>query len=123
MNRLDSRIAELTARIDALPTQGRIALSQTLTLDLDDYVKFQNLQAGAHASGRLSFDEAQTIHLALKDWRADDRDTTPTTIAARFVVTQLMGELMRDSIENFRTHRLPDIKRERARRTARVTTS
>lgn len=116
MNKIHARIAELTARIDALPTQGRIALSKTLTLDLDEYVKFQNLQAGAHASGRLSVDEAQTIYLALKNWLADERDTGAATIAARFVVTQLMGELLRDSIENFRTHRLPDIRRERAAR-------
>jgi hypothetical protein len=123
MNKIHARIAELTARIDALPTQGRIALSKTLTLDLDEYVKFQNLQAGAHASGRLSVDEAQTIYLALKNWLADERDTGAATIAARFVVTQLMGELLRDSIENFRANRLPAIKRERARRSARVTTS
>ena len=101
MNRIAARITALLPRVAELSTEKRHTLDATLTLDASEYVAYQNLQAQAHASGRITSAEAQTVYVALTEWDSTNTATSAGT-TARIVVTQLMRELLEESIKNGR---------------------
>ena len=104
MNRIAARITELLPRVAELSPEKRHTLDATLTLDASEYVAYQKLQASAHASGRITSAEAQAVYLALINWNSTATATSNSiaTTATRIVVTQLMRELLEESIKNGR---------------------
>ena len=71
------------------------SLHESMALSFDDFFGYQNAQAAAFASGKLTFEEAQTVYAALGgesfacDW------PTGTSLSTKLVITQLMCELLK----------------------------
>ena len=100
MNRILAAIDRLDNRIKSMNGIGlngsRIEDMKT-DITLEEFVAYQNAQAMAHASGRLTTDEAQTIYIALggEQYHEASGGWAPdATLAAKIIVTQVMGELM-----------------------------
>ena len=64
-NRITDVAAIVREKLAALPVEQVESIDQTLNLDAGDYFDYQNLQASAHAGGRLSTDEALTWYNAV----------------------------------------------------------
>ena len=98
-NRVTAAIARCEARIQAM---GGIAkdgsrlddLHAKNRLALDEFVAYQNTQALAHATGKISSDEAATVYGALGGESYHGDWPKGTSLAVKMVVTQLMGDLL-----------------------------
>ena len=98
-NRVTAAIGRAEARIKALNGVGLNgkSLSQVDkddTLALDEFVAYQNAQALAHATGKLTTEEAQTVYMALGGESYHGDWPKGTSLAGKIVVAQLMGELL-----------------------------
>lgn len=98
-NRLAVAIATVQARLDS---QGFDAhkladLDATLALEPDEHFHYQQLQAEMHAGGKLTVDEALLIYTALGETYTEHNGgwTADTTLATKYVVTQVIGELIK----------------------------
>ena len=71
-------------------------LAKTLALNFSDHFEYQNLQAQAHASGKISADEARTIYAALGEvMNSDNGGWQPhVDLAMKTVITQVIQELL-----------------------------
>ena len=71
-------------------------LAKTMALSFTDHFEFQNLQAQAHASGKISADEARTIYAALGEvMNSDNGGWQPhVDLAMKAMITQIMRELV-----------------------------
>lgn len=99
----DNRVLAYANRVQALLDNGRKPDGTLITADLGELEKslaltpvevfgYQNAQARAFATGKLSYAEAQTIYTAIGeggDWAEG------TDLALKLTITQLMGELLR----------------------------
>lgn len=97
MNRLTAHIDSLRPRIDALTPEARAKLNADMDVEAFEHFAYQEQQARAHVSGKLTADEAMVVYRALGEvgssanggWAAD------TDLATKVSVTLLMGELVR----------------------------
>ena len=64
-NRITDVAAIVREKLAALPAEQVDSIDATLNLDAGEYFDYQNLQASAHAGGRLSTDEALTWYNAV----------------------------------------------------------
>jgi hypothetical protein len=102
-NRITAAIGRYQTRIDGFGGEDANGLSgkrigdmhTDMALSFQEFIAFQNAQARAHASGKLSADEAMTVYRALggEVYKGDWPDGT--TLAAKVTLTQLMSELIR----------------------------
>ena len=71
-------------------------LAKTMALSFTDHFEYQNLQAQAHASGKISADEARTIYAALGEvMNSDNGGWQPhVDLAMKAMITQIMRELV-----------------------------
>ena len=98
-----NRILEAAARMQAALDSGqKIDGSGPITADLDELERslaltpmevfaYQNAQARAHATGKLTTGEAQTVYAAIGeggDWAKD------TSLALKLTIQTLMGQLI-----------------------------
>ena len=108
-NRIKDLITRYQDRIDRLGGEDAIGLDgekrigdmhADMALSFQEFVSFQNLQASAHASGTISFNEAMTVYRTLggETYRGDW--PTDTSLAAKTAITQLMGELVSARIKS-----------------------
>src|SRR3954451_14547242 len=96
MNRVLAAVSQVRERFDALDADAQVALDATMAVEFDEHFAYQEQQARAHASGKLTTDEAQVVYIARGEvgsvanggWAAGT--DTPTKVA----VTMLMGELL-----------------------------
>ena len=101
MNRVREAIDRIKPKIEVLEESKRIALDKGLKLDFEEHFTYQNLQAKAHAMGKITTEEAQIIYCALGEvpsvengnWASD------TDLPVKVVVTRLMVELLESSIK------------------------
>ncbi len=98
-NRVEAAIERYEVRIKALNGVGldgrKVSdVEAGMALTFDDFFQYQQLQALAHATGKLTPDEAQTIYLALGGEGFHGDWPVGTRLAVKLVVTQLMGELL-----------------------------
>lgn len=104
MNRLEVRITHARdclarrVRIDndaPLPVSlDLVAFEQTLDNTPLEHFAFQEAQARAHASGRLTTDEAQIIYMALGTGSSRNGWSARTDLATKLIVTEVMTELL-----------------------------
>lgn len=105
MNRIAVAIANKAKDIEARVADGRTTrekldqASETLNLEFDEYVKFQELKSLAVAEGKLTEEEGQTVYAAL--------GTVPATfnkqpIHVKAVLTGLFRELLGARIAGYR---------------------
>lgn len=101
---MDNRIAEAIERIkpkvEALDTEARERMEETSQLVGTDHFDYQQVQAQAHAAGKITTAEAQIIYMALGEYQSPDNDgwTEDTDLATKIVVTQIIGELLGVSV-------------------------
>ena len=71
-------------------------LAKPMALSFTDHFEYQNLQAQAHASGKISADEARTIYAALGEvMNSDNGGWQPhVDLAMKAMITQIMRELV-----------------------------
>jgi len=104
MNRLEFRIAH--AR-DCIARRVRIDNGEPLPIGIDlvafergldntalEHFAFQEAQARAHASGRLTTDEAQIIYMALGATGSAGGWAKGTDLATKVIVTEVIAELL-----------------------------
>jgi hypothetical protein len=72
-------------------------IDKTLDLTFEEHFKFQNLQAENHAGGILTPEAAQIVYASLGEGYSDSNGgwTVGVDTATKFIVTQLMGELLK----------------------------
>ena len=76
-------------------------LDKTMALNFSDHFEYQNLQAQAHASGKISADEARTIYAALGEVMSSKNGgwQPHVDLAMKTTITQIIGELISIRIE------------------------
>lgn len=95
-NRLTKAVAELRERAAKLSDEDRAKLGRDMAVTFEEHFAYQQAQARAHATGRITADEAQVIYIALGEvgsttnggWAAD------TDLPTKVAVTLAMGELL-----------------------------
>ena len=101
-NRIAAAIGRYQARIDGFGGEDAVGLNgkrigdmhADMALSFQEFVAFQNAQAHAHASGKLSSDEEMTVYRALGGEVYQGDWPEGTTLAAKVTLTQLMSELI-----------------------------
>lgn len=95
-NRISVAIENARAAIAQKGDAWTRTIDETLALEGDDHFRFQQLQSQAHAMGNLTTDEAQIVYLALGESGSGSNGgwSAAADTATKFVVTQLMGELL-----------------------------
>jgi hypothetical protein len=95
-NRIQERIRQLEARIKSGEIeQGKLdELDKQLATEAADLIEYQNLQAQAYASGKLSFAEADLIYRALGRESPSTATWDNLPLATRVAITQVMAELL-----------------------------
>lgn len=103
-NRVTAHAKKIQSLIDAGGKDGALDTPEKLqnfsdAMDLDsfEFFAFQQAQAQAHVSGKLTTDEAQTVYIALGgEVQSGDPSGWPATtpLAMRVTITNLMGQLV-----------------------------
>jgi hypothetical protein len=72
-------------------------IDKTLDLTFEEHFKFQELQAQNHAAGVLTTEAAQIVYASLGESMSSSNGgwTAGVDTATKFIVTQLMGELLK----------------------------
>ena len=80
---------------DGTPITGDMeAAERSLDNTFADHAAYQTAQSRAHATGKITTDEAMTIYMALGEVPAADGWAAGTDLATKIVVTQVIGELI-----------------------------
>jgi hypothetical protein len=95
--RLSNMIAQSREKCKALDPGKLADIDKTLDLTFDEHFKFQELQAQNHAGGILTTEAAQIVYAALGEVGSPGNGgwTAGVDTATKFIVTQLMGELLK----------------------------
>ena len=108
MNRIEAAFERMAKQIqgrirDGKTTQEKVdATGKSLDMDLEEYVKFQELKSLAVAEGKLTLEEGQAIYACLGNIPATF-NSQPVHVKA--VLTGVFGELLTHRL--FERHRLP----------------
>ena len=96
MNRVQDRIDLIQRKLDSgmVTPEALDKLEKSLPTDWQDLVEYQNLQALAHASGKLSFEEANLIYNTLGRENPTEAKWDKLSVATRVAITQVMAELL-----------------------------
>lgn len=97
MNRIEKHIDSLRPRIDALTPEARAKLDAEMAVEAFEHFAYQEQQARAHVSGKLTADEAMIVYRALGEVGSASNGgwAAGTDLATKVSVTLLMGELVR----------------------------
>lgn len=101
-NRIEAAAARLRERIakgvkpDGSPITADLGeLDESMAVSPIEVFAYQNAQARAHATGKLSTAEAQTIYTALTGGVADNGHWSPhVDLALKVTITNVIGELL-----------------------------
>lgn len=95
-NRIQDRIQLLNARITGgeIPQADLDRLEESLKTDTSDLIQYQNVQAFAHASGKITFAEADMAYNLLGREAPSEEKWNKLSLAERVALTQLMSELL-----------------------------
>jgi hypothetical protein len=96
-NRVADHIVQMRAQIAGITPAARETLNRDMDVTAREHFAYQEAQARAHVSGKLSTNEAQVVYMALGEngsganggWAAE------TDLATKVTVTLLMGELLK----------------------------
>lgn len=97
MNRLATSIDRVQARIDeTLDEDAADKLEGEMAIDFEQHFKFQELQAAAHASGKITTDEAQIVYKALGEVMSSENGgwQPGVKLAKKVSITMFMMELL-----------------------------
>ena len=91
---MTNRVATAIERVRINPNLDKLAGDMAITFQ--EHVAYQQAQVQAHASEKLTTDEAHVVYRALGEvYNANNEGwSAGADLATKVVVTQLMGELM-----------------------------
>lgn len=97
MNRLASHIDSLRPRVAALDPDAAAKLDAEMAIEPFEHFQFQEEQARAHASGKLTADEAMIVYTALGEAQSESNGGWQPDVdtATKVSITLLMGELVK----------------------------
>ena len=95
-NRITDVVAIVRERLSALPAEQLDSIDKTLDLEPGDHYDYQNLQASAHAGGKLTTDEALTWYSAVGETGAGSNGgwSRGTDTALKYAITIMAQKLM-----------------------------
>ncbi len=95
-NRIAEAIRGMREALQSTPAAKQETVKRKLDLTLAEFCKYQDEQAMAHAGGKITLEEAQTVYVALggETFGSDGGWPRETDLATRIVVTKLVHELM-----------------------------
>ena len=108
---MTNRIADLIGRYETrIEKLGGVGLDgrpletmhEEMKLSMDEFVQYQNLQAGAHAQGIITTEEAQTVYIALGGECFNPDWPEGTSLGTKTAITQVMMELIERRIKGRR---------------------
>lgn len=96
-NRVAAHIAQIQTKVDGLTAEKRNSLDAEMAVETFEHFAFQEAQARAHVSGKLTADEAMIVYTALGEVGSTKNGgwAAGTNLATKVTVTLLMGELVR----------------------------
>jgi hypothetical protein len=94
MNRVATAIVAMRPRIADLDDDKRTGLDKAMDVDFGEHFAYQETQARAHVSGKITADEAQIIYAALGETPSENGWTEGTDLATKVVVTKIIAELL-----------------------------
>src|SRR6266508_3864676 len=65
LNRVAAHIDGVREKVAQLAPEDRAELEDKMAVSFEEHFAFQNAQARAHVTGKLTTDEAQTVYIAL----------------------------------------------------------
>lgn len=96
-NRIEAMIARYQGKINSkiIEDPGAVEkLDKQMSTSFSDLVQYQNLQALAHASGKITTDEAQLVYRLLGGEAPSEEKWAKLSLAEKVTITQLMSELL-----------------------------
>ncbi len=93
-NRVTDAIARMDRKVAELPDDKRDSLRKNLETDFADLCHYQDLQARAHAMGRITTEEALTLYRAFGGEAPSPEHWSRNSLATQIIATQLIGELL-----------------------------
>jgi hypothetical protein len=96
MNRIGDVIPKIERALADVGPEKAEELDAAMDVGFEEHFFFQQTQAEAHASGRISTEEALAIYAALGEvWSSENGGwAAGTDTATKCAVTQAMGELL-----------------------------
>lgn len=93
-NRMSELSKRYQVRIDGVTQEVADKLSREMAMDMAEFMAYQNKQAMAFASGKLSQSEATWVYRKLGGEVFSGDWPSGTTLADKTAITQLMAELV-----------------------------
>ncbi len=100
MNRVTAYAEKLQTQLSSLNGVGvngqplDDAFEATFDITIEDFIGYQNAQSRAFASGKINFEEAQTVYTVLGGGVFLGNWKKGTSLAMRIAVTRMVGELI-----------------------------
>ena len=98
MNRVALAVDRVKAAAEerGLSSEELAKLDGEMAVSFEEHFRYQQSQAEAHASGKLSTDEAQIVYVALGEVGSSKNGgwAAGTDVFTKVAVTMLMGELL-----------------------------
>ena len=91
MNRVENAISKTQAQCKTVAQEKLTALHKQLDMQLDEYVKFQELKSLAMMEGKLSEEEAMTVYGYLGNTL---EHFNAQSVAVKVVLTKIFSELL-----------------------------
>ena len=97
-----NRVTKLAAivRTKLKDVKDTTELENGMAVSFGDHFQFQETQARAHASGKLTLDEAQTVYMALGEVMSTKNGgwKDHVDLALKVAITQMVAEILAERI-------------------------
>ena len=95
-NRVDVYTRRMELKLDGKDEDALTELEEGMSVDFADHASYQTTQSHAFASGKITFDEAQTVYNALGECHAESNGgwSAGTSLARKIAITKMVGELI-----------------------------
>ncbi len=96
VNRIQDRIEQIDKQIKegGIPAEKIASLNKSLKTSWKDLVEYQNLQAAAHAAGKITTEEADLVYRLMGKENPTEEKWNRLSVAEKVAITQLMAELL-----------------------------
>jgi len=95
-NVLDSAITKMRTKLETIPVSKQRDAENGIAIDFKDHFQYQQIQAHAHAMGKLSTRDAQICYIGLGEvWNENNGGFSKgTDLATKIIITQAISELL-----------------------------
>jgi hypothetical protein len=99
-NRVEQAAGIVREKLATLPADKVAQADAGLAIDFAEHFAYQQAQARAHASGKLSAAEAQTVYIALGEVGSDANGgwAAGTDTAMKYAISVLIAKILSDRL-------------------------